>query len=211
MSVNISRLGVVAAFVPRDDQVADGCTIWLSQASTGARYLFVVKVRVGEGIFELGRFYTAPPADGSLGIGSAKSRAVAIASCPGAREWMVEVQAALGFEGEVDAAASQDAVVLSIGCCSAVSPAGVQRVNERPKYYSGESGTVDVLPGEVVTGWTAWAPDDAGLVNYSDPEGTQIIIPPSGVVSGGTAGIVGPAQINFDGTGGYYVEVLQSA
>lgn len=187
-------------------QVAEGIAITLTQPRLStSRWTFRVRVRTDEGTFLLGQFSTNPPSTG------VPSRMVAQASCPGAREWMVDVTPAKPVEGLV-ATPDDSSVTLAIGN-SVVSPAGVQRVNERPKYYSGVSGTVQILPGETLIGWSAWDAGAVATVTLPDEAtATAIPLPPAGVGSGGMGGLLqGPSRIVFAGTGGYLVEVAESA
>jgi hypothetical protein len=163
-------------------------------------------VQTDEGISLLGQFSTNPPTTGS------PTRIVAIATCPGVRKWLVDVNPAPPIEG-VEAVPDDSSVSLAQGSCTPTSPAGVQRVNERPKYYSGVAGTVQLLPGEVLSGWSAWDAGAGATVTLPDEvSGAAIPLPPTGTGEGGMAGLLqGPSRIVFTGTGGYLVEVAESA
>lgn len=206
MSVTLKK-GQTSAVLEAGDQIAEGLSISLTQPSgSTSRWVFRVRIRTDEGISLLGQFSTNPPTTG------ANTRMVAIATCPGVRQWMVDISPAPAIEDVVNVP-DNSSVSLAQGCCSPTSPAGVQRVNERPKYYSGVSGTVQLLPGEVLIGWSAWDAGAGATVTLPDENmGTAIILPPAGVVEGGMGGLLqGPSRIVFAGTGGYFVEVAESA
>jgi hypothetical protein len=206
MGMSLDRRGLTSIVFEAGEQIAEGLTISLTQpGKSTSRWVFRVRVRTDEGEFLLGQFSTNPPTTGI------PSRVVAQASCPGAREWVVDVTPAPPVEGLV-AVPDDSSVDLAIGH-STVSPAGVQRVNERPKYYSGVSGTVQLLPGEVMTGWTAWDAGAGATVTLPDEDaGTAIPLPPSGAADGSMSGLLqGPSRVVFAGTGGYLVEVAESA
>lgn len=206
MGMSLDRRGLTSIVFEAGGQIAEGLTISLTQpGKSTSRWVFRVRVRTDEGEFLLGQFSTNPP---STGI---PSRVVAQASCPGAREWTVDVTPAQAVEGLV-AVPDDSAVSLAVGL-STVSPAGVQRVNERPKYYSGVSGTVQLLPGETLIGWSAWDAGAGATVTLPDEDiGAAIPLPTFGTGNGGMGGLLqGPSRLVFAGTGGYLVEVAESA
>jgi hypothetical protein len=208
MSVILSKTQVEAT-LDIGSQVAEGLSISLTQpAKSTSRWLFRVRVQTDEGISVLGSFMTAPPVSPSP-----QTRIVAIASCPGVRRWHVDIQPAPSIEG-LPATPDNSSVSLAAGCCSQGDTGGVQRVNERPKYYAGvNNGDVQVLPGEEVVSWSAWAIGAGATVQIVDVDTTnQIFLPPAGSVEGGIAGLIkGPALFRFVGTGGFLVEVAVSA
>ena len=199
--------GLTSIVFDAGEEIAEGLSISLTQpGGSASRWVFRVRVRTDEGISLLGQFTTTPP---STGI---PSRVVAVATCPGVREWEVDVSPAPGVEG-APFSPDDSSVSLAVGKPSPAAPTGVQRVNERPKYYSGVSGTVQLLPGEVLIGWSAWDAGAGATVTLPDEaSGTAIPLPPSGTGDGGMGGLLqGPTRIAFAGTGGYLVEVAESA
>jgi len=206
MSESLGR-GQTSIVFECGEEIAEAISISLTQPSgSQSRWVFRVRVRTDEGLSLLGQFTTNPP---STGI---PTRIVALATCPGAREWQVDVTPAPGVEG-APAAPDDSSVSLAVGKTSPMAPAGVQRVNERPKYYSGVAGTVQLLPGEELIGWSAWDAGAGATVTLPDvPLSGAIPLPPAGVVEGGLGGLLqGPSRIVFAGTGGYLVEVALSA
>ena len=143
MSVRLVK-GQVQATV-HDSDGRGGLSIAVSQKPGGtARWQFSVRAKTDEGTFHVGECIVTPPPRTVRG-----ARVVAIATCPGAKDWTVLATLA---SGEPD-----DALLsLAVGAQGGGGP-GLVRVGERFKYYSGACGAVSILPGETVIGWSAWA------------------------------------------------------
>ncbi|HXK20817.1 MAG TPA: hypothetical protein VNG33_23560 [Polyangiaceae bacterium] len=171
-----------------------------------ARWKFEVRAHVPDGEFLVGVFSTCPPHDNSP-----KTRAVAMASCPGAIAWTLKVTpwpSSLEFAGMVYA---------SIGDPSGQAP-GVVRVGERSKQYSGvAAGAVAIPAGERVIAWSAFSTAAGATVQIDQTipaiVGSPIPIPNGGSASGGDAGLLnGPLLFTFAGAiGGYLIETAESA
>lgn len=182
----------------------------LSQPSdSSARWSFRVRVRTDEGLFQVGHFTSCPPRNGSP-----KTRCVAIAVCPGAREWTVDIRPAPVVEG-LEAIPDNSAVALGASCCAPTAEPGLIRVSERPKAYTGTDGLVTLLPGEVLISWAAWAVGAGAtlIISGGGLDAPHTINLPTAGTAGGTFGelVEGPATLLFAGTGGYTVEVAESA
>lgn len=126
----------------------EGLSIFLSQnADATARYRFVIKAMLGEGLYDVGEIYSSPPSvtnpKGKL------SRMIGGAICPGATSWGVEVSAVADSEGNIAAETAE--VILASSRCQ--SPIGASRVGERYAYHA-NTGTQNftVLAGMRITG-----------------------------------------------------------
>lgn len=163
-----------------------------------AQYRFEVYAETKEGNYLVGSFATSPP-------GRQLSRVVAMANCPGAKNWKLVITLVRGTAydgGEVS---------MSVGRPAGELP-GVTRVSERFDYYTGNApGTVSILPGETVLGWTATASGGAGSVQIGS--GGSIPVPNGGSMSGGGGGLIeGPIDFTFGtNVNGYLIEVAESA
>ncbi len=169
----------------------------VSQSANTARYRFEVYAETDEGDSLIGVFTTCPP-------GSRPSRAVAMANCPGARQWKLVITLVRGT--------SYDGAEVSMSVGRPLGEPGVVRVSERFKYYAGGSANiVPILAGEVVLGWTMFA--EAGGASVIIDGGNTISVPSNGSMSGSGGGLLeGPIEIEFaTGTDSYYVEVAESA
>jgi len=209
----ITRGVAPTSLVIEDNDCRGGLAIFLGQTSKNgapidARFRVEVRATVADGEFLVGIFSTSPPHNGSP-----KSRAVAMASCPGAKSWSLLVypwqQASLA-NGKIWASA---------GLPAGDAP-GVTRVGERPKTYAGNGPGVVVIPaGERVMSWSAFSTGAGASVEIDQQlpaiSGPPIQIPAAGGVSGGGNGGVleGPLTFTFAtvAIGGYLIETLESA
>jgi len=189
-----------------DETARGGLSIFLGQQDEAdrTRWRFDVYASTGDGLLYVGRFTSCPAHDGSQ-----KTRLVATVAVPGATNYTVQVRPAerLGSEAQLYSAE----VSLSVGDPGGQLP-GVQRVNERPKYYAANAvGSVDIPAGERVVAWSAFATGAAASLVIGG--GNTITFPPSGGVAGGNGGLLeGPVQFTFAGAnfGGYYIETAES-
>lgn len=189
-----------------DSECRGGLAIYLGQGSGDTtRWAFEVWAQTGDGLLLVGKFATCPSQDGSP-----RTRLVATAAIPGAVSFTVKVRPA-----KQDAAASikwAGSVYLSVGDPGGQLP-GVQRVNERPKYYANNAaGILQIPAGERVVAWSAFSTGPVASVVING--GDSIPIPDSASVAGGDDGLFeGPLQFAFNGAdfGGYLVEVAESA
>ncbi len=181
-----------------------GLAIRLSQpakingSDSTARYRFEVYAETKEGNYLVGSFATCPP-------GRQPTRVVAMANCPGAKNWKIVATLVRGT--------SYDGAELSlaVGTPAGELP-GLSRVSERFKYYTGTvPGAVNILEGETVLGWTALASGGASTVTIGS--GGAIPVPSGGSMSGGGGGLIeGPITFTFGAnTSGYLIEVAESA
>jgi hypothetical protein len=188
-----------------DGERGEGLTIFLSQPpGSTARYTFRVRARTDQGLCEVGTFTSCPPRNGS-----ALTRAIAMAACPGVREWTVDISPAPAVVGLV-ADPDESSMWLSAGCCAGI--VGVERISERAKYYTGAAGVVTLLPGEEVVAFSTSASGAGATVIVSAPDNGPIPVPVGGGVQGTFGGLLkGPATLTFAGTDSYLVEVAESA
>lgn len=145
-----SRAGV--QFGGIEDQAGEGLSIILSQTGDAqARYRFLVKAKTSQGTYDIGEFYTSPPNLNNNNPPGRLSRAVAMAVCPGAVSWSIQVSAVPGSDGALPDETA-DVILASSKCYTA--PVGVERVGERYTYRSGlatgVTQNVTVLAGRKV-------------------------------------------------------------
>lgn len=192
----------------------ESCAIFLSQPPGSiARWVISVRAHTSEGDFEIGKITTCPPRAGSL-----FSRCVAIATCPGATNWtLVVMPATIAGEPQSD---EQSAIAAIDGRSSPNATPGVVRPNERTRIYSSGSAndppfsaSLNIQPGEVVRGWSAFTSVATGSVTIQGiPDENPIPLPSGGTVSmGGGVGFEGPLTFQFADVQGYVVEVGESA
>jgi hypothetical protein len=125
----------------------EGLAVFLSQTGDATnRYRFLVEAMIGEGVYDVGTFYSSPPT--ATAIPGKLSRMIAAAICPGATSWAVTVAPVKGVEDF----ASEDAEVILASSRCFTSPVGIDRVSERYAYHA-NSGTQNftVLAGMTVT------------------------------------------------------------
>ena len=196
MSQQLAKAGTQATISDKDGR--GGLSIALTQPrDSDARWKFSVRASTDEVTIEIGEFITCPPSNSKL------SRFVAIANCPGARDWTIIANLIGGTD---------DKAVLSMAVGLMTSAPGLSRIAERYKQYEDVmAGTVNILAGETVVGWTAFAGAAGGTVTI----GTNgaIAVPANGSATGGGAGLIeGPITITFGGDiTGYFIEVAESA
>lgn len=215
MSVILGR-GVVQVSTDGGGQAGDreACSVFLMQPhGSTARWVISVRAHTSEGDFELGKITTCPPRDNS-----SPSRCVLIATCPGAVDWTLVV-----YPAQIDGAAQADdqcSLALQAGKPAPNALPGVVRPGERAKIYSAGdaasppfSGNVNILPGEVVRGWSAFTSVATGNVTIVGiPNGNPIPLPSGGSMTGnGGPGFEGPLQFQFVNVTGYAIEVGESA
>lgn len=198
--------------VIEDADCKGGLAIMLTQTRMSnllltSRYRIAVRAKTDDGEFLVGTFSTCPPGDATP-----QSRVVAMASCPGALTWTLLVDAwedpdfpGLGVFGDLSGS-----IYAAAGEPGGQMP-GVVRVGERRKYYSGTApGTVNILAGERVTSWSAFAAGAGATVTIGG--GSAIPLPTGGGVAGNGSGITdGPIAVVFAATAGYLIEVAESA
>lgn len=192
----------------QDPDCKGGLTIFLSQNPESlAHWRFTVKARTDEGLFNVGTFCTSLPVNTTGPINrTTPGRVVAIANCPGAKDWTVSVSRA---EEEIDSDPPDwPEVCLAVG--ESIGPPGLVRVAERYTHYSGVAGAIQLLPGDRVVGWSAVAgAPGATLTIEALP---VIVIPPNATAAGSTGGnLEGPATMTFAGTLAYLVEIARSS
>lgn len=197
----------VETCVIEDADCRGGLAIYLSQQSETdrTRWDFEVWANSGDGLIWVGQFTTCPAQSGSP-----KTRLVATAAVPGAFSFQVLVRPAARYGSEVQEYSGE--VMLSAGDPGGQLP-GVQRVNERAKYYAGNAAAVLQIPaGERIVSWSAFSTGAVASVAING--GDVIPIPPSAGVSGGGSGglLEGPATFAFAGAnfGGYLIETAES-
>jgi len=220
MSVILQRTLVEASLVPLDpNEFAESLSVTLTQPSgSTSRWDFRVRCRTDEGITMVGRFQTAPPR-----LGSVHTRVVAMAFCPGAREWLVDVVPGMvsSDTGFVPTEPDNSSMSLAQGTTSG-QLAGVQRVGERFRLKGGTgvapapAGSLFVHSGETLLSWKAWATAAGETVQIAtgiEPVTVTIPIPPGGeVIGGGSPLWVGPALLVFSaGVGAWMAEIAESA
>lgn len=171
MRVN-SKLRCEAAF--DGSNAGEGLAIFFSQnGDATARFRFLVKAMIGEGVYQVGECYSSPP--NATPVPGRQSRMIAGAVCPGATSWTVEVSAIPNTEGILPAETA-DIVLASSKCCSDM---GVNRVGERYRYHSGNNTGIlsnfTVLAGMKVTGITALGAAGDGTVVIDS--GDSILVP----------------------------------
>ena len=184
----------------------EGLAIFLSQNGNAvSRYRFLVKAMLSEGVYQVGVFYSSPPAIAGDAVVGPLSRMVAGAICPGATSWTVDVSCAdLTVTPE-----TADIILASSKCFT--SPIGVTRVSERYAYHSGTGvQTLTLLPGQTVTGIGAFGLAGGGTIVIDAgntiivPDGVGIGLDPKAMVRSATPAI---SFTNVD----WIVEYLESA
>lgn len=184
-------------------EAGEGLAIFLSQNSNAAsRYRFLVKAMIGQGIFQVGTFYSSPP-NATTPTGQL-TRMVAAAVCPGATSWAVDVSSA--DDSPVDETAE---VILSSSKCF-TSPVGVSRVSERYSYLASNTNVAFTLPpGRVATRISLTALAGGGTFRI---DANPIINVPAGV----TVALEPKADLNVEplltfNNLSWFVECLESA
>lgn len=162
-----------------DNDAGEGLSIFFSQnGDSVCRYRFLVKAKTDSGMYDVGEFYSSPPLATPLRPGRL-SRCVAMAVCPGAVTWTVEVSAVPDSEGVI-APETADIILASSRCCT--SPVGVTRVAERYRYRSHDNtgilSNLVIQPGMRVTGIAVLGASGDGTVVIA---GGDIILVPSGI------------------------------
>lgn len=197
----------VETAVIEDQDCKGGCAIYLSQKDEADRTRWDLEVwaNSGDGLIWVGKVTTCPAQNGSQ-----KTRLVATVAVPGAFSFHVVVRPAARYGDEVQLYSGE--LLLSAGLPGGQLP-GLQRVNERPKYYADNaSGLLQIPAGERVVAWSAFSTGPVASVVING--GDSIPIPDSASVAGGDDGLFeGPLQFAFNGAdfGGYFVEVAESA
>jgi len=172
MRIN-SKLGVQHATFD-GCEAGEGLAIFFSQnADDVVRYRFLVKAMIGEGIYQVGIFYSSPPNIG--GASGPLTRMIGGAVCPGATSWAVDVSAVDVGEG-VTPETAEWCFLLS-RCFTA--PIGVTRVNERYTYRaSNGTATLQVLAGQTLKSWGVVA--SQGVDGFVETDALPIITVPNG-------------------------------
>jgi hypothetical protein len=194
-----------------------GLSLFLGQKKDATqRWVFEVIAKTADGPFDVGRFTTCPPHHGSL-----LSRLVATVAVPGAEEYTVKIYPAIQG-GDFGGTPDYDGVAwASLGEPGGQLP-GIVRVNERPRYYAGDSPqTLRIPAGERVIAWSAFSTGAGASVtlNVTTPNGITITgdvipVPAGGGVRGGDGGLFeGPLSLDFVDVaiGGWLVETAESA
>lgn len=180
----------------------EGLGIFLSQDSLSTvRYVFDVKAKTDQGDLLVGSFVSSPPT--ATTPRGQPSRLVAVASCPGAQTWSVEIQALLGS----NAPAEYADVVLA----SSIAPfgGGLQRVSERYAYRAGVGGSLPIVPGQRLLTWSAIAGAVAGSVQLG--AGDVIPVPANSSVQAEPGkGLLSVQNLTFTNVD-WFVEYLESA
>jgi hypothetical protein len=174
------------------DEYQETCAICLSQGQDAAAWRFRVIAHLDGGQFALGVFTASPPTQGAD-----PARVVAIATCPGARDWSVEVEDVAAVTG-----ASCEVFLASSRC---VGKPGLEFPNRRYKTLGGANGAVNVPAHQRVKSWSAFATAAGATVAVA---GGVLNVPNGGSVGGqpGDA-LLGPLTITFTGTAGYELEL----
>lgn len=169
-----SKLNVQRATFDGSD-AGEGLAIFFTQnGDSVCRWRFLVQAMIGEGVYDVGEFYSSPP------LATARpgrlSRMVAGAVCPGATSWAVEVSA-VPIDTEIAPETAE--IILSSSRCYA--QVGVQRVGERYA-YNANSGTQNftVLAGMKITGIAAIGIGVGGTVTIA---GGPVIAVPTGIAA----------------------------
>jgi hypothetical protein len=206
MSIRLNR--VVAQATIDDKDCRGGLAIHLSQPSNSlVHWKFQVFAQTDEGNLKLGIFTTSLPLQLVEPDIRSPSRVVAIANCPGAKSFTLEISAVNpeDFAPDVD---SGTLVSVCVGDC--FGPPGVVRVDERYAHYSGVDGAIVLAPGDRVVGWSAVGGPAGATVDIGTVL-SPIVIPPNVTVAGSTGGnLSGPVTIIFTDTLSYLVEVARS-
>lgn len=198
----------VQTCVVEDQACRGGLAIYLSQQDEADRTRWEIEVwaNTGDGLIWVGKLTTCPAQNNSQ-----KTRLVATVAVPGAFSFQCIVRPAARFGSEVQLYSGE--LLLSAGEPGGQLP-GLQRVNERPKYYAGNAAAVLQLPaGERIVAWSAFSTGAVATVTING--GDVIPVPPSGQVFGnGSGGLLeGPATFAFAGAnfGGYLIQTAESA
>ncbi len=211
MRINSSKQVQHATF--DGEKAGEGLAIFFSQGALDvARYRFQVSADVDQGTLQLGVFYSSPPSattpTGPL------TRAIAMAVCPGATGWSVDV---LRVDVPAEGPLTQETanlILSSTKCCTA--PVGVTRVGERYVYGAGDSlggaDTVVVPAGRVIKSWSAVASGGTdGAVQMPPAIGPIIAVPAGFSVSAEPgAAFIGIESILFTNVE-YFIEYLEGA
>ncbi len=153
----------------------EGLAVFFTQdSSCVCRYRFLVKAITSQGVYDVGEFYSSPPAattrHGRL------TRMIAAAVCPGVQGWAVQVSAVPDSEGLIPEEVAE-IILASSKCCTA--PVGVTRVGERYRYAAGAGTTTfRVAPGQRVTGIGATGLAGDGTITVA---GGNTIVVPAGI------------------------------
>lgn len=206
MSFRLNK--VVAQGTIDDSDGKGGLVIHLSQPSNSlVHWKFLVRAKTDEGEFVIGVFTTSLPIQLVEPDTRIPSRAIAIANCPGASSFTVEVRLVnqVDYNPNVD-----DGTLVSLAVGESIGPPGVVRLNERYTHYSGVDGVVTLAPGDRVVGWSAIGDAVAGSVQIGALL-PPIVIPPNATVAGSTGGnLEGPVTMTFTNTLAYLVEIARS-
>lgn len=185
----------------------EGLAIFFSQEGGAiARYRFQVSAITNDGTLQVGTFYSSPP--NATIINGNLTRLLAIAVCPGAISWAVDIRRMVIGEGALSKETAE-VTLASSKCCT--GPAGVRRVDERFAYHAGAgAGTVTLLAGQTVTGISAVGTGPGGTVIIGGGDtitvttGIGMSLEPKGLISPGVPAI---AFTNVD----WVIEYLESA
>ena len=135
-----------------DSDSGEGLAVFFSQGVNDTqRWRLDILARLDTGADILvGIVYVSPPtATNPSGV---PTRQVAAAICPGAKSWSVITKPSL-LTGQEATSECAQIELASSPCCT--SPVGVNRVNERYGYASGNAGggssIYQVLPGQTIT------------------------------------------------------------
>lgn len=204
--MQISSLGGVQFAGLDDSDSGEGLAIFCSQDGNAAcRWRVLVKARIDQGLYDMGEFYISPPIVAAAPAGRL-SRLVAIAVCPGAIGWSVEMSAVKGAEAIPYETA--DIILASSKCC--MGSAGLERVSERYGYVSG-TGTQNftVLAGMKVTGIGAIGLTGGGSIVING--GNTILVPDGISANPEPRGPIPPNSVIAFTNVDYTVEFLESA
>jgi hypothetical protein len=185
-------------------------------STTGAlrTWRFEVYADRGEGLFFLGeitsRTPVPPPAAASPPLPPiARTRIIAICTCPGALRWVVRVRYA--NEGEDSLPSPRPKCDVNLLGAPVASMPGVQAINERYSYISGAAAaTFTLARGQRVQSWAVFSSGAGATVEIN--AGGAIPVPPSGNVRGDPGGALDGGLFAFVGAGlaGYFVEFKES-
>lgn len=159
-----------------DADSGEGLSVFFSQGGEATtRWRFVIKAKTDQGVFDVGEFYSSPPA--ATAIPGKLSRMIGGAVCPGAIGWDVEASCIKSAADEEITPETAEIVLISSKCCTA--PIGASRVAERYAYVADASpsaiDTFRVLAGMRVTGIAAIGLTGGGTVTIAG--GPTITIP----------------------------------
>lgn len=182
----------------------EGLAIFFSQPGDAVtRWRFLVKAMIGEGVYDVGEFYSSPP------LATARpgrlTRMIAAAVCPGATSWVVQASAIP--IAEVITPETAEIILSSSKCYSQV---GVTRVGERYAYHSG-TGTQNftVLAGMKITGIAAIGIGAGGTVVIAG--GDTVTIPTGMGANLAPESSIAPNSIIAFTSVDWIIEYLESA